>query len=267
MTIYATGTTGTIGKHLQNKVEQLEVDLGATDFELPGEVYKSGNCLLHLAGLVGPQLVEEDLEYSHQVNVVSTERLGRQLLQSSSNRLVYVSTSHVYKPSLSAIKESDPISPQNSYAQQKREAELALVELFSKEPERLCIARVFSVLDWDVASFTLGGGIAKLCDESSSYILNNCDDIRDFLTPKTIAGALLEISKSSGLSGVINVCSSLGSSVGDAARKMLASRGVEVPEDRMKVGFSSNPFVVGDNSKLLAALPNLDLSWVPSTRT
>ncbi|MCX6445211.1 MAG: NAD(P)-dependent oxidoreductase [Actinobacteria bacterium] len=267
MKIYATGTTGTIGKHLQNRVKQLEVDLAARDFELPAEVYESGNCVLHLAGLVGPQLVEEDLEYSHQVNVVSTERLGRQFLQSSSNRLVYVSTSHVYKPSLSTIKESDPISPQNTYARQKREAEIVLSELFSQEPERLCIARVFSVLDWDVASFTLGGGIAKLCDESSSYILNNCDDVRDFLTPKTIAGALLEISKSSDLSGVINVCSSQGLTVGEAARTMLAGSKVEVPEGRMKAGSSSNPFVVGDNSKLRAALPNLDLSWVPSTRT
>jgi nucleoside-diphosphate-sugar epimerase len=266
VTIYATGTSGTIGKHLQDKVEQLKIELGTQDFELPAQVYESDNCLLHLAGLVGPQLVEKDPEYSYRVNVASTERLGRQFLKSSSSRLIYVSTSHVYQTSLNVIKESDPVLPQNKYAQQKREAEAALLDIFSQAPERLCIARVFSVLDWDVAPFTLGGGIAKLSDKTSSYVLNNCDDVRDFLTPQTIAGVLLNISGCHDLSGIVNVCSSQGTTVGDAARRMLTGSEIEVPEDRMKPGFSFNPYVVGDNSKLLAAIPSLDLSWAPSAR-
>jgi nucleoside-diphosphate-sugar epimerase len=266
MKIYATGTTGTIGKHLQSKVEKLEIDLGAKDFELPTEAFESGNSLLHLAGLVGPHLVEEDLEFSHLVNVESTERLGRQFLKSSWNRLVYVSTSHVYQASLNRITESDTVLPQNTYAQQKREAELVLLELFSEVPERLCIARVFSVLDWDVAPFTLGGGIAKLCDDTSSYILKNCDDVRDFLTPRRIADVLLEISSFPDLSGIVNVCSGQGLSVGDAAKKMLTGSKIVVPEDRLMSGSSPNPFIVGDNAKLLAAMPHLVLSWTPSTR-
>ena len=266
MRIYATGTTGTIGRYLQNKVEQLEIDLATKDFELPTELYENGNCLLHLAGLVGPKLVEEDLEYSHRINVESAERLGLQFLHSSPNRLIYVSTSHVYQPALNPIKETDPLSPQNVYAQQKREAEIALLRIFSQAPERLCIARVFSVLDWDAAPFTLGGGIRKLGDETSNYILNNCDDVRDFLTPRTIAKVLLKISEHSDLSGIVNVCSGRGLKVGEAARRMLAGSGITVPEGRMKAGFSPTPSMVGDNSKLLAAIPNLDLSWTPSTR-
>lgn len=267
MEIFATGTTGTIGRHLRDKVKVLDVDLGDKEFEIPTEVFEGLTCVLHLAGLVGPQLVEEDLTYSHQVNVLSTERLGRKILESSMTRLIYVSTSHVYQPSLEPISESNSVSPQNTYAQQKRESEVILLELFSRVPERLCIARVFSVLDWDVAPFTLGGGVAKLCDGTSSYILNNCDDIRDFLTPSTIAGALLEIAENSNLSGIVNVCSGQGVSVGDAARRMLESAQIEVPQDRMKPGFSSNPIVIGDNSRLLKYHPDLDLSWNPSTRT
>ena len=221
---------------------------------------------MHLAGLVGPKLVEEDPKYSHRVNVESAERLGLQFLRSSSNRLIYVSTSHVYQPALNPIKETDPLFPQNVYAQQKREAEIVLLEIFSQAPERLCIARVFSVLDWDVAPFTLGGGIKKLGDTNSKYILNNCDDVRDFLTPKTIAEVLLKISGHPDLSGIVNVCSNRGLKVGEAARTMLTGSGITVPEGRMKAGFSSSPFIVGDNSKLLAAIPNLDLSWAPSTR-
>jgi hypothetical protein len=44
-----------------------------------------------------------------------------------------------------------------------------LLELFERDLTKLCIVRVFSVLDWDVAPFTLGRAIAKLIDDNSKF--------------------------------------------------------------------------------------------------
>lgn len=264
MAIFATGTTGTIGKHLTQRAISLTIDLAA-DVQLEKSSFGASDSFLHLAGIVGPEKVEENLKLSHQVNVAAVSHLGKQFLESRGGKFVYVSTSHVYGHSNDPILETHSIAPRNSYAQQKREAEVALMEIFSEEPERVCIVRVFSVLDWDVAPFTLGGGIAKLRDANSGYVLNNCDDIRDFLTPKTIANALADICENSILSGVVNLCSGEGLTVGQAARKMLGPEASSGVLDRMKSGHSNCPVIVGENTKIRRALPNLDLRWMPST--
>lgn len=265
MAIFATGTTGTIGKHLTQRVISLTVNLAASDFQLETSKFGAGDSFLHLAGIVGSEKVEEDLKLSHQVNVTAVGHLGKQFLESRGGKFIFVSTSHVYGPSNDPILETHPIAPRNSYAQQKRKAEVALLDIFSKEPERLCIVRVFSVLDWDVPSFTLGGGIAKLGDTNSNYVLNNCDDVRDFLTPKTIANALVDVCESSTLSGVVNLCSGKGLTVGQVAQQMLGREASTAALDRMRSGHSNCPVIIGENTKIRIALPNLDLHWIPST--
>lgn len=267
MTIFATGTTGTIGRHLTSRVKSLVIDLAAANFQLETSPILDSDSLLHLAGIVGPVQVEENLDLSYEVNVSAVSRLGKQFIESQGSKFVFVSTSHVYEPSGNPILETHQTGPRSTYARQKREAEVALLDIFSKEPERLCIVRVFSVLDWDVAPFTLGGGIAKLSDANSKYVLNNCDDIRDFLTPRTIANALAEICENSTLSREVNLCSGQGITVGQAAREMLGPKASAIALNRMISGNSDSPVLVGENSKLRSALPNLDLRWKPSIRT
>lgn len=268
MVVYATGTTGTIGRHIQTKVHKLEVDLSEKVLSIPQSKFQETDTVIHLAGIVGAQSVEKDLQHSYRVNVESTIELGLTLKKSLMRKLVYVSTSHVYDYSDRPLHEDDVVQPRSEYASQKREAEVALLEIFSDSPERLCVARVFSVLDWDVPTFTLGGAVAKLRDENLGFVLRNGGDIRDFLTPKTVAFALLGISQSENLYGVLNVCSGSGLSVKDAALAMLNSGvGSTICESRIDPGFSNIPYIVGDNSKLRAALPHLDLSWTPSTPT
>ena len=88
-----------------------------------------------------------------------------------------------------------------------------MVEVFKETPEKLCIVRVFSVLDWDVADFTLGGAIKNSTISSSNFKLSNSDDVRDFLTPKLIASVLTKISHNSSISGIINLSSARGTTI------------------------------------------------------
>ena len=138
------------------------------------------------------------------------------------------------------------------------------MEVFKETPEKLCIVRVFSVLDWDVADFTLGGAIKKLTISNSDFKLSNSDDVRDFLTPKLIADILIKISHNTSISGIINLSSSFGTTILEAARKMLAESGFEFPSTRVLPGNSNKPYIVGDNFKLISYFPNLELLWQPS---
>ncbi len=266
MNIFATGTTGTIGRHLGNRAISLKLDLASANNEFEETIFHPGDSYLHLAGIVGPANVEKDPKLSFRVNVESVIQLGEEFLKSKGAKFVFVSTSHVYSPSDSPISETYSTNPKSLYSQQKHSAELALLDIFTAQPDRLCIVRVFSVLDWDVAPFTLGGGIAKLLDETSDYVLTNCDDVRDFLTPRTIAMTLTRICETPILSGLVNLCSGQGTAVGHAARKML---GPDLSPNllvRMQPGRSDTPMIVGDNFKLRSALKDLDLRWTPSTR-
>lgn len=261
--LYSTGVSGTIGKHLPTSVNPIKLDLSSEKKIFSGLIFESNSNLLHLAGVVGPSEVLKNIDYARSVNIEGTRHLAQEFIKKCDGVFYYVSTSHVYSPSNELIAETNPVSPASIYAEQKLEAETLLQELFELEPDRLCIIRVFSVLDWDVAPFTLGGAIRKLID--SDFSLSNSSDVRDFLTPRTIGTALHEIATGPFQSGIINLCSGLGISVGEAAKRMLRESGFEVDVNKLSWDSGPNPYVVGDNSRLKLMYPNLNLSWEPST--
>ena len=261
--ILATGATGTIGKHFSG-VEPLSLNL-LDDLSIIGKsLFNTSSVVLHAAGIVGNDAVSKDINISRKINIDGTKKLAEISRDRSISRFVYVSSSHVYAPSDGLLLESSKVEPAGAYAEQKIEAEQAVVEVFKETPEKLCIVRVFSVLDWDVADFTLGGAIKNLTTSSSNFKLSNSDDVRDFLTPKFIASVLTKISRNTSICGVINLSSGRGTTIREAARKMLNESGFEFPSERVMPGNSIRPHVVGDNSKLISYFSNLDLIWQPS---
>ena len=170
--ILATGTTGTIGKHFSGVVP-LSINL-LDDFNpIEPSLFNSSSVVLHAAGIVGNEAVSKDINVSRKINIDGTKKLAEISRDSSISRFVYVSSSHVYAPSDGLLLESSKVDPVGAYAEQKIEAEQAVVEVFKETPEKLCIVRVFSVLDWDVADFTLGGAIKKLTISNSDFKLSN----------------------------------------------------------------------------------------------
>lgn len=261
--LYATGTTGTIGRHLPGSVEPINVDLASRQENFESIILEKNSHLLHLAGVVGPSEVLKNVDYARSVNILGTEFLAQDFMNKSKGVFYYVSTSHVYAPTSDLISETSALAPANIYAEQKREAEVLLQNIFSREPHRLCIIRLFSVLDWEVPSYTLGGAIRRMTN--SEDILSNASDVRDFLTPKAIARAIYEIASVGSKFEIVNLCTGAGLSVGAAATRMLSESGFTVQENRFSWEQGANPYVVGDNSLLISHHPNLKLSWQPST--
>jgi nucleoside-diphosphate-sugar epimerase len=263
--IYSTGASGTIGKHLPSSVESIKFDLSAQRTDFSKITFDRDSNLIHLAGIVGPSEVSKNIEYSRSVNIEGTIFLAEQFIEKSDGIFYFISTSHVYSPSTELLSEKSFIKPINIYAEQKLEAEHALESIFCNQTERLCIIRVFSVLDWDTAPFTLGGAIRRLANNEPDFKLENASDVRDFLTPHSIASALHKIASRGSRYKVLNLCSGVGTSVGEAANRMLQQSGFELKEEQISVGNSKNPYAVGDNSVLKSLELDLNLEWLPSS--
>jgi nucleoside-diphosphate-sugar epimerase len=248
--LFATGVTGTIGRHLNGRVDELPVRLNQISSSVQIPTNKDA-AIIHLAAVVGEQNVCSSLEYSYDVNVHGTAVLARAVAENPSQRFVYVSTSHVYASPLSvdSLNESAPLLPRGQYALQKLIAEKLVTEIFRDDPSRLVIARVFSVLDHAQPVGTLANSIIALRSDATRT-LSYIDDERDFLSPGSIADALVAVAFSTTLSGIINICSGKPNSVRAAVRYLLGDIGYESVAPQLSAGKSTAPRIVGNPQRL-----------------
>ncbi len=263
--VLGTGLSGTIGRFLAGHVSdlgvRLESSLGHLDF--PDAPF----ALIHAAAIVGERSVREDLALSRRVNVDATLELARAVYRSQCSKFVFVSTSHVYEVSSlgTLLSEESPVLPRGHYPLQKLLAEELLRRVFAHQPQRLVIARVFSIIDGAQPQGTLGGAIRDLADQPNST-LPNASDERDFLTPRQAAALLLACARSQDLYGAVNVCSGTATSVGGIAQLMLGDARFSKLAHRVRTGVSNAPSIVGSDDKLRAHLPHETANLVDTFR-
>jgi nucleoside-diphosphate-sugar epimerase len=262
--IYATGLSGTIGRHIHEFVTPLNIRLENLDELTLIEPLVPNDIVIHLAGIVGYRSIDKDAKYARLINVESTKILAKKALEVGVDKFVFISTAHVYKSSNAPLTENSLINPINKYAEQKFEAEEELRDIFKFANERLCIVRVFGVLDWDMKPETLGGAVKSLVYSNFSQSINHGLDVRDFSTPRQIAKAILEIAKSPSLHGVINLCSGRGLTVEQAVATMLDRSNFMFDATFVNRNNSKIPVILGNNSKLITYFPNLKMDWCPS---
>jgi nucleoside-diphosphate-sugar epimerase len=202
------------------------------------------------------------MDYSELVNVQSTGELAERFRDTSKGKFVYVSTSHVYAKSSQPIHEDYILEPTSTYADQKLRAEMSLTSVFKDQPQKLLIVRVFSILDWGMPAKTLGATIENIKKNIPDVKVKNADDIRDFLTPFVVGKSISALVQEFNISGCINLCSGIGTSVRNATIQMLGPR-AEKSETNFIKGNSTKPVIVGSNSRLIALDPKFRLSWTP----
>jgi nucleoside-diphosphate-sugar epimerase len=257
--VFATGISGTIGKHLRNKVKSINIDLSSSASEFQQLDLSMGSTVVHLGAVVGESLVQRNRDYASRVNVGGTKNLGELAIKSGCKKFLYVSTSHVYKGKNSPILETDPLEPKTFYSETKLEAENAIVETLRQSEVELTILRVFSILDWGMPPFTLGGAVERVVKGEDIFIENG-DDERDFLTPQTIANLILKLGVMSELPRLVNICSGKATSVFNATSSMFkAAQSDQL--SRVVAGRSALPRIVGDNSLLKSLLPKSKCEW------
>lgn len=257
MSLVASGKSGTIGKYLDSSVLSLNQRLN--DLDVNALNIEKNDTYIHMAGMVGPKLVSDYPVESRLINVESTLRLAEHCLNIGAKRFIFISTSHVYAPGSEDKHENSNLEPMNKYAEQKLEAELELKRMYSENIEKLLILRIFSILDWDVKPFTLGGAISKVLQDPN-YIISNGDDLRDFLTPQQAASAISNIAEINPEETTLNVCTGEPLSISQAANLMLLSKLGSERETQIERGSSTVPRLVG-NPIMLKNATGMSLRW------
>jgi nucleoside-diphosphate-sugar epimerase len=261
LSVFATGTSGTIGSLLPKSIQPFDCQLLDDSNSLDP---LSEDCIgmIHLAAIVGENMVLRDVDRARKVNVAGTIKIAKHFLNSNGGKFVFVSTSHVYDKSEGILTEKHKTAPLGVYAHQKLEAELALEEIFRDSPERLVIARVFSIFDWNSPKGSLGHSLKQIVTWQRGMIRFS-EDQRSFLTAKQVAFVLNELVRSPTASGLVNVCSNAGYSVRSAAQSMCKTLDYELLPDQFDYSTSSHPKIVGDNTKLSLLLPQVDFNFRP----
>jgi len=262
---YLTGKSGSIGKflcdHLESPFFDIEnvrdVENWFKDRDLKDKAF------LHLAAIVGEAQVKANLDKARRVNIDGTLKLAKLALEHGVNRFLFASTSHVYKPKPEFIREEDEKFPQNTYAEMKLEAEIALLEIFKRDLEKLVIFRIFSILDFDTASFTLGGRVSDAIKKGDRINIRSALDKRGFLTPLSVSKIIEMCIHRKLPGGVYNICSSEVITVKQAVQNMLEMASLPVDWFAFDENYSSAPTVYGDNSKILKEIPEVEslLHW------
>lgn len=253
MKIYLTGSTGTIGSKFTN-VTNLSINLLDTK-TFPYFDLNDSATVIHLAGIVGENNINLDIEKAKTVNILGTIAFAKHILNFTNFRFIFVSSSHVYGNSAQKHKEDEVLEPINRYGEQKLIVEEELTRLYSATNRRFVTARVFSVLGPNMKRGTLGHSIQNI---SIKNPLNFCDDTRDFLTPTQVANFLSVLANASWKYKVYNICSGVGQTIRSAAIKYLKDLQMPINFDLFKPGTSQIPIILGDNTRLIQLISTKD---------
>ena len=234
--ILVTGSTGVLGRRLtrilSEKSDNLQVVPFVGDITKPQSIeyffekQSSFSTVYHLGAVVATSSVAENPELARRVNVEGTKNLFRLFQQHSPTaRFIFTSTSHVYFPSAENLREDSPLRPIGIYGASKREAESFLEAAAHHTSINLCIARLFSFYASDQLPSFLYPSIlrrARLASEGEKMILPGWNNVRDFSTADHIA-ALLGLVGNSETTGIVNIGSGHGQTVGEFARFVTGS--------------------------------------------
>ena len=263
--LFLTGKSGTIGKNFLRHSDSTFFDV--TDRNAAEKWFKERDLLnatfLHLAAIVGESQVRSDLKRARDVNVTGTINVAKLALQHGVKRFMFASTSHIYKPSASAIDEEHEKLPQNTYSQMKFEAENELLEIFKDDFDKLVIFRIFSILDFGTADYTLGGEVTKGIKNKRNITIKCALDRRDFLSPRTVSNAIKYCIHSNLVGGFYNICSGEPRTVKEAVEQMLVTANLPLNFFEFENRNSNSPEIFGNNSKIIKAVPGIEslLKW------
>jgi nucleoside-diphosphate-sugar epimerase len=263
--LFLTGKSGTIGKHFRKQSNSTFFDVA--DRNDAEKWFKErdllGATFLHLAALVGESQVSSDLKRAVEVNITGTINVAKLALQQGVKRFLFASTSHIYRSSSGAISEEYEKFPQNTYAQMKFEAENALLEIFKDDFDKLVIFRIFSILDFGTAAYTLGGRVTEAINNQKKILIKCALDRRDFLTPRNVSNAIEYCIHSNLAGGIYNICSGEPRTVKEAVEQMLVTANLPLNFFEFENKHSNSPEIFGNNSKIIKAAPGIEslLKW------
>lgn len=226
MKIGITGSNGVLGTILVQKIKKIGYEYSCFEGDIRNinDIQKWINSndfssVFHLAAIVPPTEVRNDLLKAFDVNSVGTKKLAEILNQKSPDIwLFYSSTSHVYKSNTKPITEDSEIEPVSEYGLTKYAGEV----LAKKVHRKICIGRIFSMYHKTQKPPFLYPNIIKRLEEedlNKEFELQGGESSRDFLNAEDIADIILELMQKEAI-GIYNIASGKGVKIKDFVQSM-----------------------------------------------
>jgi len=260
-----TGGNGVLGKCFQDiiKKEHKEYELSIFNGDITKKsdlrIWINDNnfeAIIHLAAIVPIDKVNFNIGKSWKVNVLGSLYLTEVLKKTQKRiRLIYASSSHVYKKTNKILTEESELGPNNFYGLSKLQSEqiLSMSTEFSKI--ELIIARIFSFASiYQEPPFFIPTLINKLITTppKGKVTMQSLNTYRQFLDGHDVAKALICLMNSD-MNGIVNICSEREYFLRDVftkAKKLLGRKDIILHE---KKPIKNNYFkLLGNNSKLKA---------------
>ena len=255
MKFLITGASGFVGQDLireaglDGKLQALPFSLRHDDFTL---VPQDITHIVHLAGKTGVAASWQDPESFYKINIEATLKV-LEFCRSRKLHLTLVSTC-AYGSIATPVSEDTPLRPTNPYSHSKKLCEdLALfyAEFYSVPVSILRVFNIFGPGQSD--DFVIPRILAQIKNQESQILtLKNSDSVRDFIYISDLSSAILH-SMQKNLSGIYNVGTGHGTSIGDVAQLLQKLLGTN---KTLQVENLYSPFevksMIANNSKILA---------------
>lgn len=258
MRVGITGATGVLGSRIAATLTRLGYDTDAFDRDVRNsaavdEWVDRIDAVIHCAAVVPIQQVADHAGTAIAINVGGTANVAA-AAGKRGRRLVYISTSHVYRSNDRGLREDDPIEPISLYGLTKLQGE-AWVERLA--PASL-ILRLFSYFDERQATSFLVPGLATRigrADHRAQIDLFGGHNRRDMASATWLAQACVALFAAEA-TGVVNCATGSDRTVLEIAEAMSTATGRHdvtwnVIQDRPV------DTLVSDNRKLRSLAPDL----------
>lgn len=239
--IGVTGSTGVLGKILRHKLEKMSINFSAFTGDITDDTVVMNwvidnrlTYIVHLASKVAVSDVESNIDQAYDVNISGTINLIKAIIKYNQPiGLFYASSSHVYQSSTMALKETDTISPINSYGLTKWISELLLTDFQKKYSSlNLCIGRIFSFYHDSQKPPFLYPNLMKRFEEedlSKPFKVFGANSTRDFLNADEVCEIILKLIMKK-YDGIVNIASGNSIKIIDFVKK-IAPQGIEFDID------------------------------------
>lgn len=185
--------------------------------------------LIHFAALVPTYIVNKNYKKALNINFRGTKYLADAIVKYKKkiDWFFFSSSSHVYPLQKKKIKENFKTKPFSKYGKTKLLAENYLNKKFKYFKIKICIGRIFSIIDNKDVSFFTPGLIKKIKQNPKKIILGNLNHNRDFLSTEQISKIIFYLLKKK-FDGIINIGSGKKTNLKTIAKIFAKEEGKEI---------------------------------------
>lgn len=213
------GSTGSLGSMMPRKKNLIPCFARSSDLDqkIDYEI-KNANprVFIHMAALTDIEKCSKFPEKANEINVEFPLRVLKYSIKNKVKRFIFISSSHVYKPTNQLIKIRNDVEPdpQNSYGKSKLQAEKKLLE-YSKKVNfnGLIIVRLFSLLSKNGRGNFLLQAVEKRAETKDFSYMHGIENVRDFIWADLACEEIIKISETKNPPKIINLCTGSGKSV------------------------------------------------------